>query len=87
MQLFSAKAIIALKKLKKKFYPQKVKKKNTSKSCILMAVGSFFFSAAMTAKNSPELHFRLVNSFIQPSNEGSLHTDILGVEKYDNMLT
>jgi hypothetical protein len=30
-----------------------------------MAVG--FFSAAPTAQNSPELHFRFVNSFIKPS--------------------
>ena len=26
-----------------------------------------FFSAAPTAQNSPELHFRFINSFIQPS--------------------
>ena len=37
-----------------------------------MAVGSFFFSAAPTAQNSPELHFRFINSFIQPSLVGSL---------------
>ena len=36
-----------------------------------MAVGSFF-SAAPTAQNSPELHFRFINSFIQPSLVGSL---------------
>ena len=34
--------------------------KNTPKSCILMAVGSFIFSAAPTAQNSPELHFRFI---------------------------
>ena len=34
--------------------------------------GSFFFSAASTAQNSPELHFRFINSFIQPSLVGSL---------------
>ena len=31
-----------------------------------------FFSAAPTAQNSPELHFRFINSFIQPSRVGSL---------------
>jgi hypothetical protein len=28
-----------------------------------MAVGSAFFSAALTAQNSPELHFPFINSF------------------------
>jgi hypothetical protein len=32
----------------------------------------FFFSAAPTAQNTPELHFRFINSFIQPSRLGSL---------------
>ena len=32
-----------------------------------MAVGSFFFSAARTAQNSPELHFRFIDSPIQSS--------------------
>ena len=32
----------------------------------------FFFSAAPTAQNSPELHFRFINSFIQLSRVGSL---------------
>ena len=41
--------------------------KTTPKSCIVMAVGSFIFSAAPTAQNSPELHFRFMNYFIQPS--------------------
>jgi hypothetical protein len=36
------------KELKMFFCPQKVGK-TTSKSCILMAVGSFYFSAAPTA--------------------------------------
>ena len=30
------------------------------------------FSAAPTAQNSPELHFRFINYFIQPSRVGSL---------------
>ena len=37
-----------------------------------MAVGSFFFSAALTAQNSPELNFHFINSFIQPSLVESL---------------
>ena len=37
-----------------------------------MAVGRFSFSAAPTAQNSPELNFRFLNSFIQPSRVGSL---------------
>jgi hypothetical protein len=32
----------------------------------------FFFFAALTAQNSPELHFRFINYFIQPSLVGSL---------------
>jgi hypothetical protein len=32
----------------------------------------FFFSAAPTAQNSPELHFHFINSFFQPSLVGSL---------------
>ena len=54
------------------FWPQKLKKKNTSKNCVLMVVGSFFLSAAPTAQNSPELHFYFINSFIQPSRVESL---------------
>ena len=34
--------------------------------------GSFFFSASQTALNRPELHFRFINSFIQPSLVASL---------------
>ena len=37
-----------------------------------MAVGRFFFSAAPTAQNSPELHFHFINYFIQPSRVESL---------------
>ena len=37
-----------------------------------MAVGRVFFSAAPTAKNSPELDFRFINSFIQLSRVESL---------------
>ena len=37
-----------------------------------MAVMDFFFSGAPTAQNSPELHFRFMNSFIQPSLVRSL---------------
>ena len=34
-----------------------------------MAVGSLFFSAALTAQNRPDLHFRFLNYFIQQSLE------------------
>ena len=53
--------------------PKKVEK-TTPKSCILMAVGRFFFSAA---QNSPELHFRFINSFIQLSLLRSLVSPLL----------
>ena len=53
------------------FCPQK-NDKTSPKSSILMAAGSFFSSAAPTAENSPELHFRLINSIIQSSLVGSL---------------
>ena len=52
------------------FCPQKVEK-ITPKSCILIAVESFF-TAALTAQNSPELHFSFINNFIQTSLVGSL---------------
>ena len=41
-----------------------------------MAVGRFFFSAAPTAKNSPEFHFRFINFSIHPSRVGSLDGSI-----------
>ena len=63
MQLFSADATMFLKKFKNYFLTLKTLKK-TPKSCILMAVGSFFLSAATTAQNSPELHFNFINYFI-----------------------
>ena len=44
---------------------QKVEK-TTWKSYLLMTVG-MFFSAAPTAQNSPELHFRFINFSIHPS--------------------
>ena len=37
-----------------------------------------FFSAALTAQKSPELHFRFINSFIQPSLVGSLCPPLTG---------
>ena len=48
-------------KKNKKHLPTKSWKTNP-KSCILLAVGSF-----LSAQNSPELRFRLINSLIQPS--------------------
>jgi hypothetical protein len=68
MQLFNVVAKIYFLNVRKKICPQKVEK-TTPKSCILMAVVCFFFSAALTAQNSPKLHF---HSFIQPSLVGSL---------------
>ena len=53
------------KKFKSVFLP--------TKSCIFMAVGSYFFSEAPTAQNSPVLHFCFMNSFIQFSLLRSLH--------------
>ena len=38
--------------------------------------GELFFSAAPTAKNSPELHFRFINFSIHPSCVGSLDGSI-----------
>ena len=55
------------RQIKKKICQQKVEK-TSQKSCILMTVGSFFsLSAALTAQNSPELHFCFINSPIQSS--------------------
>ncbi len=55
----------------KSFLPTKSWKNHPKK---LHTYGSWevFFSAAPTAQNSPELHFRFINSFIQPSLVGSL---------------
>ena len=57
MQLVSADAKTFFKIFLEFFCPQKVEK-TTPKSCILMAVGSFF-SAAPTAQNSPFYEFKL----------------------------
>ena len=46
-----------------------------------------FFSAAPTAQNSPELHFRFINSFIQPSLVGSLVSMYPVVEKLLKLIT
>jgi hypothetical protein len=47
-------------------------KKNHPKKLNTYGSWEFFFSAAPTAPNSPELHFRFINSFIQPFLVGSL---------------
>ena len=60
-----------LKNLKCFFDLKKLKKKTPQKVAYLWQLG-VFFSAAPTAQNSPELHFRFINSFIQPSLVGSL---------------
>ena len=54
------------------FFSHKKLKKTPQKVAYLWQLG-FFFSAAPTAQNSPELHFGFINSFIQPSLVGSLH--------------
>ena len=56
MQLFNADAKIFLEKLKKKFCPQKVEKAS-QKSCILMAVGSFFFLCSPVCPKQPRTSF------------------------------
>jgi hypothetical protein len=53
-------------------FAHKKLKKTPQKVASLWQLGGFFFSAAPTAQNSPELHFRSINSFIQPSLVGSL---------------
>ena len=69
-----------LKKFNFFFCPQKVEK-TTPKSCLLMAVGRVFFSSAQTAQNSPELHFRFINSFFHPSLLKSLLRSALDLKK------
>ena len=53
------------------FCPQNLKKP-PQKVASLWQLG-VFFSAAPTAQNSPKLHFRFINYFIQPSLLGSLN--------------
>ena len=74
MQLFSADATMFLKKKLKLFLTLKTLKNHPKK---LHTYGSWevFFSAAPTAQNSPELHFRFINSFIQPTRVESLAKD------------
>ena len=60
-----------LEKKKKKFAHKKLKKP-PQKVAYLWQLGGLF-SAALTAQNSPELHFLFINSFIQPSLVGSLY--------------
>ena len=55
------------------FCPQKLKKPPQKVAYLHMAVGRFFFSAAPTAQNSPEPHFRFIDNFIQSSLLRSLY--------------
>ena len=55
------------RKISKRKFVHKKLKKPPQKVAYLWQLGGFFFSAALTTQNSPELHFRLINSFIQPS--------------------
>ena len=77
MQLFNADAKIFVRKFLKKFFANKKLKKPPQKVAYLWQLG-VFSSAAPTAQNSPELNFRFINSFIQPSRVESL-------TKYNNM--
>ena len=53
----------------------KTLKEKNQKVAYLWQLGGFF-SAAPTAQNSPVVHFRFINSFIQPSLVGSLTPSI-----------
>jgi hypothetical protein len=68
---FSVRMLKKFENKLKYFFAHKKLKKTTPKSCILMAVGSFFLSVILTAKktaqSSPELHLRFSNTFIQSS--------------------
>ena len=55
----------SLKRFKKNFAHKKLKKP-PQKVAYLWQLGGFF-SATLTAQNSPEFHFRFINSFIQSS--------------------
>ena len=70
LAILSADGKLFLERFKKDFYQQNVEKHPKK----LHTYGSWeiFFSAALTADNSPELHFCFINSFIQPSQVGSL---------------
>ena len=63
MQLFSADATMFSNFF---FYDHK-KLKKTPQKVAHNRLRPFFFSAASTAQNCPELHFRFINSFIQSS--------------------
>jgi hypothetical protein len=54
------------------FFAHKKLKKPPQKVAYLWQLGGVFFSATPAAENSPELHFRFKNSFIQPSCVESL---------------
>ena len=51
------------RKIKKKIFAHKKLKKTPQKVAYLWQLGGFF-SAAQTAQNSPELHFRFINFYI-----------------------
>ena len=68
MQFFSADAFYFDLFCAQKF------EKTPQKVAYLWQLGVFFLSAATTAPNSSELHFRFMNSFIQSSLLESLLT-------------
>ena len=65
-----------LKNLKMLFCPKKVEK--TPQKLHTYGSWEVFFSTAPTAQNSPKLHFRFINSFIQSSLLRSL---VIYIEK------
>jgi hypothetical protein len=54
------------------FFAHQKLEKTPQKAAYLWQLGVVVFSAALTAQNSPELHFRFMNSVIQPSLVGSV---------------
>ena len=74
MQLFSANATVF--SIFFFFFLTTKSWKNHPKKLHTYGSWEVFFSAAPTAKNSPELHFRFINYFIQPSRVGFLAADL-----------
>ena len=72
-----------LKKIFKSFFAPKKLKKPPQKVAYLWQLG-VFFSAAPTAQNSPELHFRFINSFIQSSLLRSLVLILIKVIQHND---
>ena len=72
MKLFSADPRVSLNFSKLFFALENIKKKHPKKSHTYGSWEVFFLCSPQCRKNSPELQFRFINSFIQPSLVGSL---------------